>query len=579
VSAAAKYKSRWVQLLVLQAITILFSLSLVLISPQSVNCRDYTDRSAGYNKPPEKPPILLWGPYITGTSENSAIVNIKTSIASKATVYYCDEAYYNAGASYNSSASDNVYGSMHHIALSGLVAGTTYHYQVCYERKQTGDLRFSTLPKSGPFSFAVYGDTQDEPPNFSQKERHKLVADRIAQEENILFVINTGDLVNDGNDTHNWDRFFDAIRLMATGTTIYPVHGNHDGNSLYFDIFGVSPYYSFDCAGSHFTVIDSVYRTPEQAKWLNTDLDNNMKWKFVFFHHPFYTSESNHFGGWKNLRNEWEETFISRGVSAVWNGHIHAYERYLEKGIQYIVAGIGGGPYTTLNKVKYAGCQKSFERILGYSKATVDPVTGLVFIKVIKVAEISKNGKNVTISPEGTVIDEYILSSPEVDLKTVQAYPDNTSKPDETITRAEFVAILVKAFEFPPQAGKMFADTVNHWSKDFIAAAAALGIADGYGNNSFGPDDLITREQMAVMIARALKLDQINGKTAFADNSKISKWAKEAVFAVVENNLMQGFPDNTFQPHVSATRAEAVYTTAKAMNKYKTMKKFEIISD
>jgi len=461
VRAMAGSKSIWVQLPFLQVITILFLLAFVFILPQSVNCRDYADESNGYNKTPGNPPILLWGPYITGTNENSAVVNIKTNTASRVTVHYCTEAYYNANASYDNSASDNVYSLMHHVALSGLEAGTTYHYQVCYDREQTGDLRFSTFPKSGPFSFIVYGDTQDEPPNFSQEERHKLVADRIAQEENILFVINTGDLVNDGNDAHNWDRFFDAIRLMATGTTIFPVHGNHDGNSLYFDIFGVSPYYSFDCAGSHFTVIDSVHRTPEQTEWLNTDLDNNMKWKFVFFHHPFYTSESNHFGGWENLRNEWEETFISRGVSAVWNGHIHAYERYLEKGIQYMVVGIGGGPYTTLDKVKFTGYQKSFERILGYSKVSVDPVTGSVFIKVIKAAEISQDGKDVKVFPRGTVVDEHILSSPLVDLKNVYACPDNTFKPDTAITRAEFVTILVKAFEFLPQAGKVFADTAN----------------------------------------------------------------------------------------------------------------------
>lgn len=560
VRATTKYKSRWVQLPVLQVITILFSLAFVFISPQSVNCRDYLDK---------EPPILLWGPYITGTNENSAVVNIKTNIASKVTIHYCTEAYYNANASYNISASDNVYSLMHHVALAGLEEGATYHYQVCYDREQTGDFHFSTFPKSGSFSFVVYGDTQDEPPNFSQEERHKLVADRIAQEGNVLFVINTGDLVNDGNDTHNWDRYFDAIRLMATGTTIYPVHGNHDGNTLYFDIFGVSPYYSFDCAGSHFTVIDSVYRPLEQTEWLNTDLDNDMKWKFVFFHHPFYTSESNHFGGWKNLRDEWEETFISKGVNAVWNGHIHAYERYLENGIHCMVVGIGGGPYDTLNTEKYTGYQKSLERILGYSKITVDPVTGMVFIKIIKVAETSQNGKDVTIFPRGTIIDECVLSSPLIDLKSASVYPGITFKPDTTVTRAEFATILVKAFGFPPQTGKIFADTANHWSKDFIATAAALGIADGYGDNNFGPDDLITREQMAVMIVEALKLDQVNGETAFADNSNISKWAKGAVFTVVENKIMQGCLDNTFRPHVSATRAEAVNTIEKALDKHK----------
>ncbi len=549
---------------VLQVITILFSLAFVFLSPQSVNCRDYADKSTSYNKVPEKPSILLWGPYITRTSKNSAVVNIKTSIASKATIHYCTDAYYNANASYNISASDNVNSLMHRVALSGLETGTTYHYQVCYDKEQTGDLSFSTFPKSGSFNFVVYGDTQDELPNFSQEERHKLVADRIAEEEDVLFVINTGDLVNDGNDIHNWDRYFDAIHAMAKGTTVYPVHGNHDGNSLYFDIFGVLPYYSFDCADSHFTIIDSVYRTPEQTEWLNTDLDNDMKWKFVFSHHPFYTSEPNHFGGWENLRNEWEDTFITKGVNTVWNGHIHAYERYLENGIQYMVVGIGGGPYDTLNTIKYTGYQKSFERILGYSKITVDPVTGLVFVKVIKTAEISQDGKNVTISPRGTVLDEYILSSPSVDLKNVYAYPDNTFNSDTAMTRAEFITNLVKAFEFHTQSGKVFADTANHWSKDFIATAAALGIADGYDDNNFGPDDLITREQMAVMIAKALKLDLADEETALADKDSISEWAKKAVFATVKNNIMQGYPDNTFRPQGSTTRAEAVTAIVKS---------------
>ena len=152
-----------------------------------------------------------------------------------------------------------------------------------------------------------------------------------------------------------------------------------------------------------------------------------------------------------------------------------------------------------------------------------------------------------------------------VGLGALSGYPDGSFKPDATITRAEFVTILVRAFEFAPQAGKVFADTANHWAKDFIATAAALGIVDGYDDNNFGPDDLITREQMAVMIARALKLDQINGETAFADKNSISEWAKVAVFTVVKNKIMQGYPDNTFRTQGNATRAEAATIIVNVM--------------
>lgn len=151
-------------------------------------------------------------------------------------------------------------------------------------------------------------------------------------------------------------------------------------------------------------------------------------------------------------------------------------------------------------------------------------------------------------------------------LGVLNGYPDKTFKPDATITRAEFVTILVRAFTFAPQAGKVFADTANHWAKDYIATATALGIVDGYDDNNFGPNDLITREQMAVMIAKALKLDLINGETAFADKDSISEWAKGAVFTVVKNKIMQGYPDNTFRPQGNATRAEAATILVNAMD-------------
>ena len=150
-------------------------------------------------------------------------------------------------------------------------------------------------------------------------------------------------------------------------------------------------------------------------------------------------------------------------------------------------------------------------------------------------------------------------------LGAISGYPDGSFKPDAIITRAEFVTILVKAFKFENKEGRIFSDTASHWAKDNIATAKSMDIVNGFENGLFGPDDLIAREQMAVIIARALKLDLIDGKTAFADNSKISKWAKEAVFAAVKNGIMKGYPDNTFRPQGNATRAEAVTAIVNAL--------------
>jgi hypothetical protein len=141
----------------------------------------------------------------------------------------------------------------------------------------------------------------------------------------------------------------------------------------------------------------------------------------------------------------------------------------------------------------------------------------------------------------------------------VSGYPDGSFRPDAEITRGEFVTILVKALNLKYAASApAFSDTVNHFAKDSIATAAALGIVRGYDDNTFKPDDPITREQMAVIAIKALKLAETSGETTFSDNSKISAWAKASVLSAINNNIMKGYPDNNFNPQGNATRAEAV---------------------
>src|SRR5665647_740869 len=139
----------------------------------------------------------------------------------------------------------------------------------------------------------------------------------------------------------------------------------------------------------------------------------------------------------------------------------------------------------------------------------------------------------------------------------ISGYPDGTFKPDKTITRAEFATVLVKAFKLAIKTGKVFNHTAHHWAKDYIATANAFGIANGYNNAIFGPNDAIRREQMAVMIVKAAGLEPLATGKVFSDDSKISAWAKNAVSIASGNNLISGYPDNTFKPQGSATRAEA----------------------
>ena len=147
----------------------------------------------------------------------------------------------------------------------------------------------------------------------------------------------------------------------------------------------------------------------------------------------------------------------------------------------------------------------------------------------------------------------------------IEGYPDQTFKPDNKITRAEFVTILVRAFELESDTCKVFNDTANHWAKDFVAIAAANGVVGGYSDTIFGPDDNITREQMAVMIFNAAKLLKTEELTAFEDSDEIAEWAQLAVASASAHGIITGYPDNTFQPQGEATRAEASTVIVRAL--------------
>ncbi|MGI5911936.1 MAG: S-layer homology domain-containing protein [Syntrophomonadaceae bacterium] len=145
--------------------------------------------------------------------------------------------------------------------------------------------------------------------------------------------------------------------------------------------------------------------------------------------------------------------------------------------------------------------------------------------------------------------------------KVISGYPDGSFQPDNTMSRAEFATMLVKALKLSAKKNKLFNDTANHWASEYVATAAGHGIISGYNQNLFGPDDHVTREQMALMIANAAQLDTTNEDSiveVFTDSSQISDWARNAVLAVYHKNIIKGYPDKTFKPLAEASRAEAL---------------------
>ncbi len=152
-----------------------------------------------------------------------------------------------------------------------------------------------------------------------------------------------------------------------------------------------------------------------------------------------------------------------------------------------------------------------------------------------------------------------------VDLGYVNGYHDNTFKPDNSITRAEFVRILNNKFGLTKLSGKVFNDTANHWARKDIDIAVTNGVCNGKSATEFKPDDLITREEAAVMVSNYKKIsDKNNDKiNLYYDSDKVSSWAKDSVEGVIEHGYMNGYDDNTFRPQNNITRAEAVSTLSR----------------
>ncbi len=138
-------------------------------------------------------------------------------------------------------------------------------------------------------------------------------------------------------------------------------------------------------------------------------------------------------------------------------------------------------------------------------------------------------------------------------------------RPNDNITRAEFIKIVVGAFdlEIYSQDEIGFSDvTENDWYFEFVKKAVSNGITNGKSVEYFGASDNITREEMFTLIYRTLtKLKKINPVETvtkkYSDFSSISEYAKNSILMLSEYKIANGFEDNTIRPKGNATRAEA----------------------
>jgi len=137
-------------------------------------------------------------------------------------------------------------------------------------------------------------------------------------------------------------------------------------------------------------------------------------------------------------------------------------------------------------------------------------------------------------------------------------------KPNGSTTRAEFVALLVRALGLKAtKANTQFADVnASDWYAQDVAAAYEAGLISGVTDTKFAPKDQITREQMAILMVRAY--EYINGAKSptldnladLKDQKQVSSWAKSSVNLAIELGLMKGQSFAVFAPQSNAVRVE-----------------------
>jgi len=135
--------------------------------------------------------------------------------------------------------------------------------------------------------------------------------------------------------------------------------------------------------------------------------------------------------------------------------------------------------------------------------------------------------------------------------------------PNGDMTRAMFVTVLWRLAGQPEGGTVDFRDAVpGSYYSVALAWAANSGIVNGYGNDLFGVNDRITREQMCVIFVRFLKylgydFSGVTEAMSFADNNAISSWALEEVGICRSLGIVTGKPGNIFDPAAATTRAES----------------------
>jgi tRNA (guanine-N(7)-)-methyltransferase len=309
----------------------------------------------GWSKVAQAEARIVKGPYLTGLSDSSVDVRFELDRGSPASLTVVRES--DAGSrGLVFSVRDS--GGMQFARAAGLEAATRYAYSVRVGGAVSGEGHFTTAPgrdSSAPINFLVYGDDRSDP------TAHAVVVRAMAQLP-CDFLVNTGDVVEDGSSAEDWQSFFDVEGALLRDHPIFVAIGNHE---LYGDLAGAgfARYLGFmDAAGVphlygtvrlgfvRFFFLNATHdwKSGEERDWLvreltRADAEDGLVWRIAVTHDGPWSSGPH--GGSERLNAAHvPELLAAHRIDLVLSGHDHIYVRGSAGELKYIVSGGGGAP-------------------------------------------------------------------------------------------------------------------------------------------------------------------------------------------------------------------------------------------
>jgi hypothetical protein len=303
------------------------------------------------------------GPYLTGLSDTGVEVRFDLDGASAAAI---DVAPDERDAGRPRTFSDGATSAMHVVRATGLAPATSYRYFVRVGARPVAEGQFATTPtqdSGAPLKFLVYGD------NRTDSVAHAAVVRALSASPSD-FLVNTGDMVEDGARAEDWQSFFDIEGRLLRTRALFVAIGNHE---LYDDRAGanfaryfgfadqngsVRPYGTVRLSNIRFfflNAMDDDWSSGEERRWLEqqlgiADREPGLVWRIAVVHQGPWSSGP-HGPNAPLVSAHVPELLAAHGVDLVFSGHDHIYERGDTRGMKYVISGGGGAPLYRTSKV------------------------------------------------------------------------------------------------------------------------------------------------------------------------------------------------------------------------------------